>query len=1202
MMENSTERETNALEISDLLGSSQSKRKPSIGIQCVESDHEKPMAETVNVKATRKISASDISMQSLPKGVAILKPGLWLREDKTDFKGTKFRSKRRMRIENFKKRTGRFHGIVSCTACGQQVNHFQKGSFYRHPSLNVLICKNCFKYYMSDDISRASDGMDEQCRWCAEGGNLIGCDFCHNAFCKRCVLHNFGRKELSTILDDSNQWHCYVCDPEPLLKLVNACDSVFENLEELLRENKKMKAEREKNRKEHAHTPKLSPKKCSFNCNGEKAKLDESCSGSLSRGDSALTVPEDLLQKTKKLIEITANTNSSYIQFLKQAAANSEMSSSLKLHQLETFKSMLADIKKNHQALEDALNSEIQALDTVHKEKIAKDFKITDVNSKTNTQKEKSCARENQHFLNLDAKSTITMIDRKQFLKEDRKSNGSGEHKESRRKDGPQYEATNTSKDLHMDTVSVSSSAPEDIFDSFETATEIQSSTDYLGDSNSGTEPELESSPLKLNSPSKDDRKNKSKITAKVRKELYVKLTPMPLSYSPIQGNECQQVPQEKDFRENDRFVPIFDKFGAIKENSENKQYSGENKVVLLLEDLDLQRPLKTVSFRQKAADDLPVSNSNEESREIINEEKNLSIRKKDKQNSFLAALDNPIPHKVPKAKRARIVDQSSDSDDIQTVLTEVSPMAHCSPDTDINEIRLIHNILSGKDTNEKRKWKGSTSGSDFGIKKWKSATNSIISKRTCQNFSESSHYDLELEKGKNITSKVGPDRVIKKRVSCVKGCDSWENEKQSKIAVDTNMKERVTTEQGISDNIEATLGQNFSAAEDSVMTCKRGMELRERSSEAEGNVNFPEGKITAKTKEKLEFLKIKTHKNEKSSSSVAAGQFPKTEQNSESSSYKKQSRKATATKGKETLHAEENTVEREQQPESASDATEKFPEGEETGHFLRGKQGSNSDSTDGEKKRKRIKGKLSKNETELSNRAEKLSGKGFCCGSSEDTTSKNGEPGREKEKCIFPGKNLRKRPACLSSDSENYFLRAERCDSVTKRRKRMKLRERRNSNTKGIAKETRSYSSSSDAEKSSEDNKNQETQRTPAKRKTGTSKEKQRISLRTSTKRIVVDHASSPSDNVVGGQYSVGKGSSDEEKIKPLSKSLVLPSHTRFFQSSREDDAFSRSVLVTEDNDDNSDPENRVAKRLLLEEIRVSLFSEEDVSTNDES
>lgn len=31
--------------------------------------------------------------------------------------------------------------VVSCTACGQQVNHFHKDAVYRHPALKVLICK-----------------------------------------------------------------------------------------------------------------------------------------------------------------------------------------------------------------------------------------------------------------------------------------------------------------------------------------------------------------------------------------------------------------------------------------------------------------------------------------------------------------------------------------------------------------------------------------------------------------------------------------------------------------------------------------------------------------------------------------------------------------------------------------------------------------------------------------------------------------------------------------------------------------------------------------------------------------------------------------------------------------------------------------------------------------------------------------------------
>jgi len=41
------------------------------------------------------------------------------------------------------------------------------------------------------------DGVDEQCRWCGQGGRLIGCDFCHNAFCKSCIKSNLGRDEFA---------------------------------------------------------------------------------------------------------------------------------------------------------------------------------------------------------------------------------------------------------------------------------------------------------------------------------------------------------------------------------------------------------------------------------------------------------------------------------------------------------------------------------------------------------------------------------------------------------------------------------------------------------------------------------------------------------------------------------------------------------------------------------------------------------------------------------------------------------------------------------------------------------------------------------------------------------------------------------------------------------------------------------------------
>lgn len=97
--------------------------------------------------------------------------------------------------------------------------------------------------------------------------------------------------------------------------------------------------------------------------------------------------------------------------------------------------------------------------------------------------------------------------------------NDSTEHKKSDKKE-PQYEPSNTAEDLDMDIVSVPSSVPEDIFENLETAMEVQSSAEYQGDGNSGTEQELETS-VKLNITSKDNRGGiKSKTTAKVTKRI----------------------------------------------------------------------------------------------------------------------------------------------------------------------------------------------------------------------------------------------------------------------------------------------------------------------------------------------------------------------------------------------------------------------------------------------------------------------------------------------------------------------------------------------------------------------------------------------------------------------------------------------------------------------------------------------------------
>ncbi|XP_057211072.1 LOW QUALITY PROTEIN: transcriptional regulator ATRX-like [Triplophysa rosa] len=168
------------------------------------------------------VHSNDPDTNFLPKGTVFVLP------EPVGNEGNDFRSRRDQR-DAADRRKGYENERVNCTACGQQVNPYQCDSVYRHHKLNVLICKSCFKYYMSDDISNDSEGMDEQCRWCAEGGSLIGCNYCSNSFCKKCVLHNLGRKELSSILEEERKGYCYVCSPKPLVELVLATWNRFKN-------------------------------------------------------------------------------------------------------------------------------------------------------------------------------------------------------------------------------------------------------------------------------------------------------------------------------------------------------------------------------------------------------------------------------------------------------------------------------------------------------------------------------------------------------------------------------------------------------------------------------------------------------------------------------------------------------------------------------------------------------------------------------------------------------------------------------------------------------------------------------------------------------------------------------------------------------------------------------------------------------------
>ncbi|KAJ7310539.1 hypothetical protein JRQ81_007464 [Phrynocephalus forsythii] len=617
-IENSKEEGSSSPEKSKLQGSSRSKRKPTVVTKYVGSDDEPVLDETMNQDGSNENSENEVDMKCLPKGTVVVQPEPVLNEDKDGFKGPEFRNRNtpKMKPETQKKRGEEgLHGIVSCTACGQQVNHFQKDSIYRHPSLKVLICKSCFKYYMSDDISKDVDGMDEQCRWCAEGGNLICCDFCHNAFCKKCILRNLGRKELSTIMDENNKWHCYICQPEPLLDLVTACDSVFENLEQLFQQNRKrIRVDSEKS-KMFDNTLKYSSKKNSSSCNGEEKKTDRPHSGSLNYSYKALMVPKDLLKKTKKLVETTTNMNASFIKFLKNAAENTEMNHTVHLRQLKAFKSVLSDMRKAHLALEESLNLEIQALNAKFEGKNTKEG-ATEVKSapsegkKTEGKelKEHPVASETNKHTDQNAPS-VEQTGSKKSISQDKKSGKNGDL---------QYEA-NSAEATDMDIVSVPSSVPEDIFES---AAEAQKAGDQ-GPGGRSTEQGTANANLKC----KDSARGVKLLpSSKVKKELFVKLTPVSLSGSPVKAEDSDGKSEKEDKKEEGR-----ENRGT--EHSEREAFSRP-------EDQDLRRSprVKTTPLRRPTDLNTVVSNSEEDSNDAQSEKqrkKLCTLEKKNREAEF---------------------------------------------------------------------------------------------------------------------------------------------------------------------------------------------------------------------------------------------------------------------------------------------------------------------------------------------------------------------------------------------------------------------------------------------------------------------------------------------------------------------------------------------------------------------------------------
>ncbi|XP_019719517.1 transcriptional regulator ATRX-like [Hippocampus comes] len=329
-----------------------SRRKPSVVTKHSGLDESADSNDSDNVDFPFSANGHP-DVTCLPKGTVLVRPEP-VDNGRDDFRGPEFRSRKSnvLRKEFSRRRGGGQHlEIVSCTACGRQVNHFQRDSLIRHPVLKVLICKSCYKYYSSDDISKDGDGMDEQCRWCAEGGNLICCDFCSNAFCKKCILRNLGRKELSGILE--SKWYCYVCNPEPLFGLVMACDSVLENMEDLWQQHRKRN--RAETGKSELYGMLPQPQILPF-ANWDHNGMDSSVVFNY----NTLNVSKDMTAKVKHLVDSTNKVNTNFIYFIHTATKTKQGVRSL---YLKSYLTVVKSIRLSLAALEESLKEEFSDLD-----------------------------------------------------------------------------------------------------------------------------------------------------------------------------------------------------------------------------------------------------------------------------------------------------------------------------------------------------------------------------------------------------------------------------------------------------------------------------------------------------------------------------------------------------------------------------------------------------------------------------------------------------------------------------------------------------------------------------------------------------------------------------------------------------------------------------------------------------------------------
>lgn len=884
-------------------------------------------------------------------------------------------------------------------------------------------------------------------------------------------------------MDENSQWHCYICQPEPLLDLVTACDSVFENLEQLLQQNKKrIRVENEKS-KMYDNTLKYSSKKNS--CNGEEKKSGHSHSGALTYTYKALMVPTDLLKKTKKLVETTTNMNTSFVNFLKEASENSEVNSTVRLRQLKAFKSVLGDIKKSHLALEESLNLEIQALDTKILQRNSKE-KETAIKADNTEEKKTEEKERKEHNVTLEVSEqtnqSVPITEQTGSRKAGCRDKKVGKDEEL------QYEPHNAEA-TDMDIVSVPSSVPEDIFESCMEAQKAAGATDQ-GAINVC---------VKSNIPTKDRKEGKKSMpSTKVTKELVVKLTPVSLPSSPVKAEDPDGKPGKGK--------P--EKKVSGKENCNSSvECPPESEIISLVEDPDLRRSprVKTTPLRRPTDINALTSNSEEDSNDTRHGKHRRKSTKpkseKDERSSPDSALRSPQSTVLLDSKKLDRVEQSSDSDEVPAVLQEVAMMSRSSSDVDSSG-EVLKDDLNDlqrqpvKEDNGKRKRKKSSSGSDFDAKKGKSSKVSAKKKR--QNYSDSSNYDSEVVEG---LSKIESTKKAIKKDLMTENDESSEGEsnkgKKHAQQQEGGSGQEVDDDQDDDDLSTPDKGRPSNYLEEA--SCKETTVKEKRTKEFKNS--------SSKSKQATSSEKLGSKISEDMSKCLAKegldlssddlGQSPRQEQRNESSDdARKKARKGT--KEKKSMTLRENSA---KGPTDSSSEVDKSPPEKESCSV----SGGNS------KKQSAVEGKTRRNLRERTSK--KLQGNVADTRnelaldtSDDDHLNKKGNGAKEKKKMSPKRKNAPKVSSDLLSSSDEDI-----CEDKKKKKRGAPIKGKKKNNPKERGR--------TDAQKTKDE---------PTSSTSSSSSEAENDDIN-----------------------SADEGSSDEQKIKPVTESCLAATKIGFCQSS---------------------------------------------------